>query len=124
MRDAAGLNPVLVVDLTTNVTTPGALGDHVLIVSSAFQSYVSPVRPPDFVMTNLIPASYLAAGSLTWEDDFGTIYWRVSWGGASYTGPGTVSPGVNDADGNANPPFPGPLPYTTLQALVNKLLVG
>jgi hypothetical protein len=68
-------------------------------------------------MTTLIPASYLAAGSLTWEDDFGTVYWRLSWGGASYTGPGTGAAGIDDADGNFNPPFAGPLPSTSLQAL-------
>ncbi len=113
--DAAGLNPVLIIDLTTNVTNSAA-GDRVLIVSSAFQNYVSPVRTPDFTMTNLIPPSYLAAGSLTFEDDFGTVYWRLSWGGASYTGSGSVNLS-NDADGNANPAFGGPLPSTTLQAL-------
>ena len=115
VRDAAGLNPILILDLTTNVTN-GVAGDRVLITSSAFQTLVSPVQPPDFTMASLIPASYLAAGSLTFEDDFGTIYWRLSWGGASYTGPGTVSL-TNDADGNANPPFAGPLPSTSLQAL-------
>ena len=47
---------------------------------------------PDFVMTSLIPPAYLAAGSLTWEQDApAVVLWRVSWGGAAYTGPGTVS---------------------------------
>src|SRR5206468_648785 len=77
---------------------------------------VSPVQTPNFTMTNLIPPSYLAAGSLTFEDDFGTIYWRLSWGGAGYTGPGTLNI-TNDADGNANPPFAGALPSSSLQAL-------
>ena len=113
--DAAGLNPVLLIDLTTNVTN-GLQGDRVLIVSSAFQTHVSPIQIPDFTMVNLIPASYFTAGSLTFEDDFGTIYWRLSWGGASYTGSGTVST-FNDANGNANPAFNGPLPSTGLQAL-------
>lgn len=113
--DAAGANPVLLLDLATNVAN-GTAGDQVLIVTSAFQSAVSPVVTPDFVMTTPIPASYLAAGSLTWESDGGIIYWRVSWGGASYTGAGTVST-LNDADGNANPPFAGALPHTTFQSL-------
>src|SRR5438552_28664 len=34
-------------------------------------------------MANLIPASYFAAGSLTWESDGGIIYWRLSWGGTA-----------------------------------------
>src|SRR5438093_12932774 len=42
VRNAAGLNPILIVDLTTNVTTPGAAGDRVLITSTAFQGYVNP----------------------------------------------------------------------------------
>jgi hypothetical protein len=67
-------------------------------------------------MTNLIPASYLPAGSLTFEDDFGTIYWRLSWGGASYTGP-TIGAMDNDLNGDFGPPFAGPLPSTGLQAL-------
>jgi hypothetical protein len=56
---------------------------------------------------------------LTFESDTNTVYWRLSWGGASYTGPGTVvaTPAGNDNDGNANPPFGGALPSTTLQAL-------
>jgi hypothetical protein len=116
VRDAAGLNPILILDLTTNVTN-NAAGDHVLITSPAFHLFVNPVRTADFTMANLIPASYLAAGSLTWEDDFGTIYWRVSWGGAGYTGSGTVQPFNNDADGNANPAFGGALPSTSFQAL-------
>ena len=62
VRDAAGLNPILILDLTTNVTN-GVAGDRVLITSSAFQTLVSPVQPPDFTMASLIPASYLAAGS-------------------------------------------------------------
>ncbi len=113
--DAAGLNPILIIDMTTNVAN-GLAGDQVLIVSSTFQNYVSPVQAPNFTMTNLIPASYLTAGSLTFEDDFGTIYWRLSWGGAGYTGPGNMST-FNDATGNGNPPFAGPLPYSNLQAV-------
>lgn len=45
------------------------------------------------------------------------MYWRTSWGGASYTGPGTVAAATNDNDGNTNPPFPGPLPSTGGYAL-------
>ncbi len=113
--DAAGLNPILIIDMTTNVAN-GAGGSRVLITTAAFQGYVSPVQTPDFTMTNPIPASYLAAGSLTFEDNFGSIYWRLSWGGAAYTGSGALLT-TNDANGNANPPFPGPLPHTGLDAV-------
>jgi hypothetical protein len=114
-HDAAGLNPVLIKDMT-NFVSNSTTGDHVLITSTAFQSLVNPVRTPDFSMTNLIPASYLPAGSLTFEDDFGTIYWRVSWGGAGYTGTGATD-FTNDLDSDANPAFAGPLPSTSTQAL-------
>lgn len=114
-RDAAGLNPILIVDMTTNVAN-GLSGDRVLIASPTFQSNTSPVLTPDFTMTNLIPASYLAAGSLTFEADTGTIYWRLSWGGAGYTGAGNMS-ALNDNTANSNPPFAGSLPSTSLEAI-------
>jgi thrombospondin type 3 repeat protein len=113
--DAAGLNPVLIVDMAANVAG-GAAGARVLITSTAFQGYVSPVQAPNFTMTNVIPASYLAAGSLTFESDGGIIYWRLSWGGAAYTGSGALNV-TNDANGDANPPFGAALPHMTLQAL-------
>jgi hypothetical protein len=113
VRDAAGNNPILLVDMTAPVAN-SATGSRVLIMSSTMAANQGP--PPDFTMTNLIPASYLAAGSLTFEDDFGTIYWRVSWGGAGYTGPGTGST-TNDLDGNFNPPFAGALPNAGVEAL-------
>jgi len=112
--DAAGLNPVLIVDMTTGVAT-GSTGSRVLIVSPNFAAHEGPT--PDFTMTNLIPASYLAAGSLTFEQDGGApIYWRVSWGGALYTGTGAGDL-TNDGDGNFNPPFAGALPTAGIDAL-------
>lgn len=114
--DAAGLNPVLVIDMTTNVAN-SATGDRVLIASSNFAMHTTPAAAPDFIMTNLIPASYLAAGSLTFEDDFGTILWRISWGGAGYTGSNLGSI-TNDADGNFGPQLAIALPSTTLQAVL------
>src|SRR5262245_63619959 len=67
VRDANGLNPILVLDLTTNVTNSAA-GARVLIASANFSTFTNPALTPDFVMTSLIPAAYLAAGSLTFED--------------------------------------------------------
>jgi hypothetical protein len=110
--DAAGQNPIIVVDMTTDVPN-FQQGARVLVSTPGFAGAFGPV--PDFVMTNPIPASYLAAGKLTWEDDLGTVYWSLAWGGAAYTGTntGTVD---NDPDGNFNPPFPLPLPSMTGQS--------
>jgi hypothetical protein len=104
--DAAGANPVVVMDPVTSVAN-GAAGSRVLFATSTFSSKFGPA--PDFIITNPIPASYLAAGSLTWEDNSGTVYWRLSWGGAAYTGSGAGST-LNDPDGNFNPPFLFALP--------------
>jgi len=62
-------------------------------------------------MTQTIPASYLAAGRLTYEDDFGTILWSVSWGRPrNYTGPETGSIVQLTPTENFGPAFSGPLP--------------
>ena len=113
--DAAGLNPVTVLNVSSNVPN-GSVGDRVLIASASFSSHTTPAAVPDLIMTNVIPASYLAAGSLTWQSDSGLIYWRLSWGGASYTGPNTGEI-ANDADGNFGPPFGGVLPSSGTSAL-------
>jgi hypothetical protein len=115
VRDAAGLNPIVLITPPTSVVNQG-VGVHILIASSSFITSTNPATTPDFIMTNLIPASYRAAGSLTFEDLFGTVYWRLSWGGASYTGP-TTGALTNDADGNFGPPFAGPLPSSGGRAL-------
>ena len=113
--DAAGLNPITIIDVSSGVTN-GAAGDHVLIASATFPSHTTPTAVPDFTMTNVIPASYLAAGSLAWESDAGTVFWRVSWGGAAYTGSNTGSI-LNDDDGNFGPPFGSAMPSSGLTAL-------
>lgn len=110
--DATGSNPVTIVDFTTNVAI-GNVGDHVLVVSSAFASAYG---AGDFVMTNPIPPSYLAAGRLTFEDDFGTVYWSLSWGGSAYTGANAGSL-LNDDDGDFGPPFGSRLPTSTAAAV-------
>jgi hypothetical protein len=113
--DAAGLNPITIVDPVTNVAN-GAVGDHVLIASATFPSHTTPMAVPDFTMANLIPASYFAAGSLCWESNSGTIYWRLSWGGAAYAGPNSGNT-ANDMDGNFGPPFGSAIPATCASAL-------
>jgi hypothetical protein len=70
----------------------------------------------DFTLTHLIPASYLAAGRITYEDDFGTIYWSLSFGGSNYSG-STEGDFTNDNDGDFGPSFDGPLPSNGLRAL-------
>ncbi len=115
--DAAGASPVVLIDFPAAVANGGA-GDRVLIASAEFVDLTNPPVTPDFPLMSLIPASYLAAGSITFETDTGTtIYWRLSWGGANYTGPTTGSI-TNDADGDFGPPWGGPLPSNDLQALL------
>jgi hypothetical protein len=112
--DANGANPVLIVDMMTDVPN-GNGGARVLVSTAAFAAAFGPT--PDFVMTNPIPPAYLAAGKLTWESDGGTVVWSLAWGGAGYTGTNTGT-FDNDADGNFNPPFPLALPSATNQSVL------
>ncbi len=116
VRDAAGQNPVLLIDFTTDV--PGCnTGDRVLITSSNFTSLLDNTIQPDFMLTNLIPESYLAAGTMTFENNTGAfVFWRLSWGWKNYGGD-TTGAFFNDADGEFGPPYEGPLPADSLQAL-------
>ena len=114
--DANGLNPVTIIDIGSDVANTAG-GARVLIASVQFaNTQMPPGVSPDFVMTNLIPAAYLAAGRLTWESDGGVIYWSLSWGGAAYMG-STTGNTANDADGDFGPSFGAALPSTTNQAL-------
>lgn len=113
--DAAGANPVLLIDFPSNVANPSA-GTRILVTTAGFNGLTSPMTVPDFAMTTPIPPAYLAAGSLTFEDSFGTVYWRLSWGGASYTG-ATTGNITNDADGQFGPAFSGALPSSGVDAL-------
>jgi len=114
--DSAGANPVMIIDFTTNVPNSPS-GARILICTAAFLSKTSPTTVADYIMTNPIPASYLAAGKLTFESDGGSILWSIAWGGGSYTGTNT-GVAVNDVDGNFGSPFPGPLPSTGVQSLL------
>ena len=112
--DAAGANPIIVMDPLTDVTN-GAAGSRVLFATATFASRFA--LTPDFFITNPIPDSYMAAGSLTWEDNLGNVYWRLSWGGAAYTGSGAGSV-LNDPSGNFTPPIPSALPTSADQAVL------
>ncbi len=116
-HDAAGLNPVVLAVLDQDL--PGcALGDRVVVATPGFLGQTDPPLQADFLMTASIPESYLAAGSLTFENALGTeVYWRLSWGGDGYTGD-TTGALINDADGEFGPPWPGPLPSAGKQALL------
>ncbi|MDZ4288269.1 MAG: choice-of-anchor D domain-containing protein [Prosthecobacter sp.] len=117
--DAAGANPVLLLNISASVPVNTA-GSRVLLATAAFTTAVQATTPgfaPDFTLANPIPVSYLAAGRLTFEADAGTIYWSLAWGGAAYTGSHT---GVtqNDANGNFGPAFGQGLPTTGRQGLL------
>lgn len=111
--DAAGANPITLITFPSNVSG-STLGARILVASSTFSTVHG--MTPDFTLTNPIPASYLKAGRLTFEDSFGNILWSLAWGGANYTGlhTGTFD---NDADGNFGPAFGGFQPWSTSQAL-------
>ncbi|HEX6738227.1 MAG TPA: hypothetical protein VF310_08155 [Vicinamibacteria bacterium] len=115
VRDAAGANPVTLISFGADAAT-GLLGRRVLIVSPAFAAAQTGIDE-DFVMTSTIPASYLAAGRLTFENTTGTVLWSLAWGGAGYTGPHTGAT-FNDADGNFGPAFGSALPSSGTQALL------
>ena len=118
VHDAEGKNRIHLIDFTAHV--PGCeAGDTVLVASETFAEFVDGEVDIDFPLTELIPESYFAAGSLTFENDVGTIYWRLSWGGDDYTGSNEGAT-TNDDDfpvGDFGPPFPGPLPSDGVQAL-------
>ena len=98
----------------------GPVGARILITSPNFIDALDGPLAPDFTLTNLIPPGYLAAGSLTFESDGGSVYWRLSWGGAAYTGPNNGACANDDSpcpNGDFGPPWPMALPSTSEQAL-------
>ncbi len=122
--DAAGGNRVLLLNIASDVAVSTS-GSHILLATSAFTTAMQATQPsfaPDFTLATPIPASYLAAGRLTFEVDGGTvatpgtIYWSLSWGGANYTGPNTGDL-TNDANANFGPPFADPLPSSGAQGI-------
>jgi glucose/arabinose dehydrogenase len=112
--DATGSNPVTLITFS-NVSN-GSAGARILAASANFASHETTPIANDFVLANLIPASYLAAGRLVYEGPSGEMLWSVSWGGASYTGPNTGTTD-NDSDGNFGPPFASALPSASTVAL-------
>ena len=114
--DASGANPVLLEDMMASVPNSQS-GRRVLITTPNFAKYTNIPLVSDFTM-DPIPVSYLAAGQLRFNDDFGTIYWSLSWGGTNFTGSTTANSGItNDNNGDYGPPVAGALPTSSLQAL-------
>lgn len=114
--DANGDNPVVILDIDNDVKA-GSAGSRVLITTPSFNLMTTPIAEPDFLLTSVIPAEYLVAGSLTWEDDFGSVLWRLSWGGEKYSG-SCAGEFTNDGDGNFCPAYPGGMPTNSLQGLL------
>jgi hypothetical protein len=117
VADARGRHPVVLKDFGSAVSNPD-LDASILVATSNFSTVTNPPITPDYILTNLIPESYLAAGTLTYEEDNGEVYWRLSWGGADYNGTGAGELD-NDPDGDFNPPYDGPLPSAGTDALYN-----
>jgi hypothetical protein len=114
--DATGRNGIVLLDFLSGVAS-GAQGDRILIASPGFSAHTAPEAVPDYLLANLIPPAYLAAGSLTYEiKGLGLVLWRLSWGGVAYTG-GNLGLRFNDQNTDFGPPVPGPLPSTGAQAL-------
>ena len=118
VRDATGANPVLLATFDLPNPVSGACRP-ILLATPGFEATSTPAVDEvarDYVMSP-IPASYLPAGSLTFETFGGGItYWRVSWGGGGYSGSHAVNV-TNDPDGTTTPAFANALPGSTLQAL-------
>ena len=118
--DAAGANPIVITSFPPPNPASSACG-RVLIASPNFANYTTPAvdaSTRDYVMSSLIPPFYLVAGSMTFEDTIGTVLWRVSWGGAGYTGSNAGDPtNVTGLGTTFGPPFSGAMPSATLQAL-------
>ena len=122
--DAAGNNRILLLDISSNVSVSSA-GSRILLATAAFTTAVqasSPTITPDITLATPIPASYLAAGRITFEDNAGTaatpgdILWSLAWGGAAYTG-SNAGATTNDMNGNFGPPFGSGLPTTGAQGI-------
>jgi hypothetical protein len=126
--DATGQNPVELSRFPLPKVVNSGACKEILLATAGFEFKSSPpvgAAKRDYILKDPIlmkeiPASYLAAGSLTFEDlaDPTHPLWRTSWGGTGYTGSATVRTGLNSNDDDGTvAPFVGPLPSTSLRAL-------
>jgi hypothetical protein len=111
--DAAGANPILLIDMTTNVSGTTS-GSNVLLTSAAFNSLMSsvPGYATDFTLASTIPLSYLSGGKITFEDNSGaTIWWSLAFG--AYTGTTSANTGsttnTTGSTGNFGSPASAPI---------------
>ena len=116
--DASGLNPVLLFDFGATYSPAADNGDSILLSSTAFNVGMLTTVPsysPDFTLTNVIPASYLSGGKITFGNDANTsFYWSFAFG--AYTGANTGTTD-NDTNGNFGSPFASALPTASLQGV-------
>lgn len=112
--DAAGANPVTLLIFPANAPS-GTSGARILVATPSFAADSGTVTP-DFTMTGVIPASYLAAGRVAFESG-GSNFWSIAWGGVAYTGTNTGTLD-NDPDGDFNPPFASAMPDHAAQAIL------
>jgi hypothetical protein len=123
--DATGANRVLLLNIANPVSNSAA-GERILLATSAFTLDMinggATTFIPDFTLANAIPASYLNAGRLTFEQDGGTtnspgfIYWSLAWGGSGYSGSNTNGDSTNGATGGT--PFASALPTSSLRGIL------
>jgi hypothetical protein len=106
--DSTGMNPIVLVNMTTDV---GMTGRKILIATPEFAAAQGITA--DFTMAK-IPASYFNGGQVQFLHDTGTRYWLLCWG--NYSG-STTGDLTNDTDGNFGPCATPTLPFNGVQAL-------
>jgi hypothetical protein len=112
--DAAGMNPITLVDMTTDVTMNVQGGARILIASPNFIAQQGATADFVFAMSTLIPPSYFDGGQIQFLHDTGTRYWLLCWGNYSGSTSGNIS---NDTDGVFGPCASTTLPFSGVQAL-------
>ena len=106
--DATGMNPIVLIDMTTDV---GMVGRKILIATPEFAAAQG--ITPDFTMAK-IPSSYFNGGQVQFLHDSGTRYWLLCWG--NYSG-SSVGDATNDTNGNFGPCATPSMPFGGVQAL-------
>lgn len=116
--DANGRNPILLIRFPRNVAHSSS-NARILITSPSFRRYTETACRPDFLMQHLIPASYLAAGKIAYEDArTGDVLWSFSWGGDNYKG-SNAAVSTNNQSRDFGPAVPDALPTDGLSAYVD-----
>ena len=116
--DANGANPVTLWNVAVTSPANSAAGANVLFTSTAFDSLMAsvPGYSKDFNLTGTIPASYFAAGKVTWESDAGAIEWALAFGNYAGTNTGATT-NTTGASGNFGAPFASGLRTTGAEGI-------